>query len=107
MHRNMSTSRPTAYAMFCLLILGALVLLAACGSNATNTGSPASTPTATTNTASNTPTATPSGSAYARYGNGGGNSTPTTTTAPPGATTAATIRADSRGQLTFSPTSMT
>ncbi len=107
MHSNMSTSRPRAYAMFCLLILGALVLLAACGSNSTNTGSPASTPTATTNTAPNTPTATSSGSGYGRYGNGGGNTTPTATTAPTGATKSATITTDSSGQFTFSPTSMT
>ena len=103
MHRNMNTSRPTAYAMFCLLILGALVLLAACGSNSTNTGSPASSPTATTNTAPNTPTATSSGNGYGKYG----NTTPTTTTAPTGATKSATITTDSSGQFTFSPTSMT
>ena len=105
MYRKINTSKPTAFAMFCLLILGTLVLLAACGSNSTNTGSPASSPAATTNTAATTPTATSSGNGYGKYGSGGGNTTPTT--APTGAMKSATIMTDSSGQFTFSPTTMT
>jgi plastocyanin len=100
MNRNKNTAKPTTVAMFCLLILGILVLLAACGSNSSTTASPSS-PTATTNPA---PTATTGG--YGKYGNGGSNTTPTATTAPTGATQTVTIMTDSNG-FTFSPKTLT
>jgi plastocyanin len=72
---------------FCLLTLGALVLLASCG-NATTTGSTA----ATTNTpAGSTPTTAAS--------------TPTTATS--GSTMKVTIMTDSSGSFAFSPATLT
>jgi plastocyanin len=100
MNRNKNTAKPTTVAMFCLLVLGILVLLAACGSNSSTTASPSS-PAATTNPA---PTATTGG--YGKYGNGGSNTTPTATTAPTGATQTVTITTDSNG-FTFSPKTLT
>ena len=100
MIRNKNTAKPTTVAMFCLLVLGILVLLAACGSNSSTTASPSS-PAATTNPAS---TATTGG--YGKYGNGGSNTTPTATTAPTGATQTVTITTDSNG-FTFSPKTLT
>lgn len=102
MHKHMNRTRPITFTMFCLLILGVLVLLAACGSNSSTPVSPSSS-TATSNPAP--PTATSSG--YGRYGNGGSNTTPTAATAPTGATQAVTITTDSSGQFTFSPKMLT
>ncbi|HLZ80858.1 MAG TPA: plastocyanin/azurin family copper-binding protein [Ktedonobacteraceae bacterium] len=99
MNRNIIT--PTT--IFCLLMLGALVLLAACGSNSTTTASSPTTSTATSNPA---PTATTGGNTYGRYGSGG-STTPTATTAPTGATQTVTITTDSSGQFAFSPKSLT
>ena len=99
MHRNRTI--PTT--MFCLLVLGALVLLAACGSNSTTTASSPTTSTATSNPA---PTATTTGNTYGRYGSGG-STTPTATTAPTGATQTVTISTNSSGQFAFSPKSLT
>jgi plastocyanin len=101
MHRKTNT-KPTAFAMFCLMFLGALVLLAACGSNS----STASSPTATTASGNAAPTAT-TGSTYGKYGNGGSTTTPTATTAPTGATQSVTITTNSSGQFAFSPQSLT
>ena len=104
MHNNTNSTKPTAFAMFCLLLLSTLVLLAACGSNS-STGSPPTSSTATSNPA---PTATSSGGGYyGKYGNGSGNTTPTATTAPTGATQTVTITTDSSGQFTFSPKTLT
>jgi plastocyanin len=99
MNRNIIT--PTT--IFCLLMLGALVLLAACGSNSTTT---ASSPTSSTATSNPAPTATTGGNTYGRYGSGG-NTTPTATTAPTGATQTVTITTVSSGQFAFSPKSLT
>ncbi|MDQ6644980.1 MAG: hypothetical protein M3Y76_11075, partial [Chloroflexota bacterium] len=102
MHKHINRTRPITFTMFCLLILGILVLLAACGSSSSTSTSPSSS-TATSNPAP--PTATTSGNG--KYGNGGSNTTPTATTAPTGATQAVTITTDSSGQFTFSPKSLT
>ncbi len=91
---------PTYQGWFCLLTLGALILLAACGSN-TSTGSTTAAPTATTNTStgsSNPPTK--------GYGSGGGTS-PTATTAITGPTMTVTITTNSSGQFAFSPVTLT
>ena len=103
MRSNTNKTKPAAFAMFCLLLIGTLVLLAACGSNS-STGSPPTSSTATSNPA---PTATTAGNGYGKYGNGGGNTTPTATTAPTGATKSVTITTDSNGQFTFSPKTLT
>jgi plastocyanin len=103
MSKNMKSTRPTTFALFYLLVLGSLVLLAACGSNSTTTGSAGSTAT----TSSSSPTSTPTGNGYGRYGSGGGNTTPTATTAVTGPTQTVTITTDSSGTFTFSPKSLT
>jgi len=103
MSKNMNSTRPTTFALFCLLVLGSLVLLAACGSNSTTTGSAGSTAT----TSSSSPTNTPAGNGYGRYGSGGGKTTPTATTAVTGPTQTVTITTDSSGTFTFSPKSLT
>jgi len=71
MKRNFTSSQTPTRALFSLLALVGLVLLAACGSN-TSTGSTVA-PNATSNSsAGSTPT-----SSGGRYGNGYGGSTPT------------------------------
>ena len=85
---------------FCLLTLGALVLLAACG-NATTTGSTAA------------PTNTPAGSTPTTVNaKGYGNTTPTTAASTPTTTTSGptkkvTIMTDSSGPFAFSPATLT
>ena len=87
--------------LFCLLVLGAVVLLAACGNN-TSTGSTAA-PTATTNTSAGTTSTTTKGYGY---GNGG-STTSTTTAAISGPTMTVTITTDSSGNFAFSPAKLT
>ena len=101
----MRRNRTISTTMFCLLVLGALVLLAACGSNSTTTTT--SSPTSSTATSNPAPTATTAGKSYGRYGNGGSTTTPTASTAPTGATQTVTITTDSSGQFAFSPKSLT
>jgi plastocyanin len=88
-------------ACLCLLVLGALIFLAACGSNATTTGSyapAASSPTSASGSGNTT-------SGYGgKYGHGGGTSTPTV--AITGATQTVTIVVTSSG-FAFSPASLT
>ncbi len=98
MQRKTLTSILHARSWFCLLTLGALVLLAACG-NATTTGSTAPTPTTNTSVGS-TPTtvnATPTTAA----------ATPTPTTTTSGSTKKVTITTDSSGSFAFSPATLT
>jgi plastocyanin len=93
--------------LFCLLALGAVVLLAACGNN-TSTGSTAA-PTATTNTSAGTTSTTTKGYGYG-YGNGGSTTsttTSTTTAALSGPTMTVTITTDSSGNFAFSPAGLT
>jgi len=87
--------------LFCLLALGAVVLLAACGSN-TSTGSAAA-PTATTNTSNSTTSTTTKGYGY---GNDG-STTSTATTAISDPTMTVTITTDSSGNFAFSPGKLT
>jgi plastocyanin len=91
-------------AWLCLLVLGALIFLAACGSNATTTGSSApaaaSSPTSTSDSGNTT-----SGYGYGgKYGHGGSSSTPTT--AVTGATQTVTIIVSGSG-FAFSPATLT
>jgi len=103
MQRKTLTSILHTRSWFCLLTLGALVLLAACG-NATTTGSTAaSTPTTNTSVGS-TPTTV--------NAKGYGNTTPTTAAATPTTTTSGptkkvTIMTDSSGSFAFSPATLT
>jgi plastocyanin len=92
-------TRYSTRSLFCLLVLGAVVLLAACGNN-TSTGSTAA-PTATTNTSAGTTSTTTKEYGYG-YGNGG-STTSTTTAAISGPTMTVTITTDSSGKFAFSP----
>lgn len=112
MRKIMNTSKPTTMALFCLMLLGMLVFVAACGSSSTTTGATSSTPQTQATSSSTTDT---SGNGYGnggRYGNGG-STTPTAvtgttpTTQPTGATQTVTITTDSSGTFTFSPKSLT
>ena len=92
--------------LFCLFMLGALVLLAACGNSAaTSTGS------GTTSSTAATPTSgTSSSYGSGKYGNGGSGSsttTPAPTQAVSGPTKTVMITTDSSGNFAFNPTSLT
>jgi len=91
---------------FCLLALAGLVLLAACGSNNTTTGSTTTVaPTATSNTSvGSTPTST--GRPSKGYGSGG-NTTPTPTAPITGPTRTVVITTNNSGQFAFSPSTLT
>jgi plastocyanin len=91
MQRDTLPSARRTRGWLCLLALGALVLLAACGSSP-STGS-AATPTA--------PATTPAG------GTPTSNPTPTATAAPSGPSKTVTITTDSSGSFAFSPTTLT
>jgi predicted lipoprotein with Yx(FWY)xxD motif len=97
MKRTLTSSKAPAQALFSLLALVGLLLLAACGSN-TSTGSTAA-PNATSNTtASSTPT-----SSGGRYGSGYGNGSTTPTVSGSGSliqTATATVKGASETILT-------
>jgi plastocyanin len=102
MTRKLRTIYST-WSLFCLLALGAVVLLAACGSN-TSTGSTAAL-TATTNTFAGTTSTTTKGYGYG-YSNSG-STTSTATTAISDPTMTVTIITDSSGNFAFSPAKLT
>jgi amicyanin len=79
--------------LFCLVALSALVLLAACGSNSTTTGTGTTPTTGTTSTPAATPTT-------------GTTSTPTATATQAGNSQTVMIT-DSSGSFAFSPASLT
>jgi plastocyanin len=93
--------RITNQGWFCMVALGAVILLAACG-NYTTTGATA-TPTSTPNTS--TSSSTPPTKGYG-YGSGGGT-TPTATAAISGLTMTVTITTDSGGTFAFNPVTLT
>lgn len=97
--------------LFCLFMLGALVLLAACGNSAaTSTGSGTTSSTAATPTSSGNTSSTGSSYGSGKYGNGGSGSsttTPAPTQAVSGPTKTVMITTDSSGNFAFSPTSLT
>ena len=103
MQRKTLTSILHARSWFCLLTLGALVLLAACG-NATTTGSTAA-PTPTTNTSVGSTPTTVNVKGYGNTTPTTAASTPTTTTSGP--TKKVTIMTDSSGSFAFSPATLT
>jgi len=91
------------WSLFCLLALGAVVLLAACGSS-TSTGSTAAL-TASTNTFAGTTSTTTKAYGHG-YGNDG-STTSTATTAISDPTMTVTITTDSSGNFAFSPAELT
>jgi plastocyanin len=91
--------RTTYRGWSCLVALGVVILLAACGSNTSTGATAASTATTNTSTSSSTPPTR-------GYGNGGGT-TPTPTTAISGPTMTVTITTDSSGKYAFSPATLT
>jgi len=80
--------------LVCLVALGALLLLAACGGGSTDTGTGTTPTTGTTNTAAATPTT-------------GAASTPTATAAQTGNGQTVMIITDSSGSFAFSPATLT
>ena len=96
------TSKLTRLALFCLMLLGLLVFIAACGNSSTTTGSTTHASTTAQPTATDTSTTDTSGYGGGRYGSGG-STTPTATMAVTGATEMVTITTDSSGNFTFSP----
>src|SRR5215471_10726309 len=89
---------------FYLLALGAVILLAACGSNTSTGATSAPTPTTNASSSSSTPPTKGFGNGY---GNGAGSTTPTATTAITGPTMTVTITTDSSGNFAFSPATLT
>jgi amicyanin len=91
-------------ALFCLVALSALVLLAACGGSSTNTGTGTTPTTGTTSTPAATPT-TGTTSTTAATPTTGTTSTPTATATQAG--NAQTVMIISSGSFAFSPATLT
>ena len=104
MSKNIYRPQRSAPAWLCLLVVlvGALVLLAACGSN--NIPSTSSAPTATT--IANTPTTDANSTTPTPTPTSTSSTTPTPTPAP-GASQTVTIITNSDGSFSFSPATLT